>query len=1118
MSSEARLTVLSTTPKRIELRLPDGTPIYYMVKSADGSGAYSQELPYSADSWIETTATGFFRVLRRGGSETYDSAGRLQEVTDPSGRSTLYARDTQGRLTTITRENRTVTFVYDTGVASRIGRILGPDGVTPLVVYTYDTAGRFQGVDYPGVANSGYRFYFESGQSYARITRVTDAAVPSNPIEEHAYDSAGRATTSEIADGKEKLVFDYATPGQTKVTDARDNVTVYEWRLVDHLPRVARVTGPCSGCGGGPGETRAWAYDSVGRILSYADGSGTTTYTYDALTGDLLAESRPLGHTTTYTYWPDGRVKKRESPNGGVTEFTYVAAGPDLITETVDPSPASPRVTDLDYDAGRLKTITDPRGKKTEFSYDTRGDLVAVTDPLGTATPNDPDDHVTHFEYDDLGRRTAVVDPLGHRVETTYDARGHVLRVRRFDGTRPIDTTHTYDAAGRRTAATDANGRTTDYQYDAYGRLWHVLQPLEQGVRPTTTYAYDVMSNLTSITDAEGRVTSFVRDAYNRVEKVIYPGPREEVFTFDTAGRLHTRARGGVTTTYGYDVLSRLTSKTFSDGTPTQSYVYDEHGDLGYLTSASNAAATLAWDYDLAGQLRTETSQPAGGQPSTVAYDYDGAGNRNLLKLDGVTLLTYEYDDASRLDKIRRGTDVFDFDYDDAGRRERLAYPNGLVTTFVHDDLSRLTHLETLNSTVLNATYTHDDVDNRLTKLVNGVLDDYSQGYEALYRLTAVNRDGSPAEGYTYDRVGNRKTALGNPTTWSYNARNELESNGVASFTYDLRGNLATKTEGADVWLYTWNAQNELTGVAKNGATVGDYKYDPLGRRVEKVAGGVTTRYTYDGQSILRETTSGGGATVYVHGPGVDEPLAKDVADAPRGTTVSYYHADGLGSIVRLTTPTGTVTATWQYDTFGNQQISGGAGYGFTGREWDGEIGLYYYRARYYDPKVGRFISEDPIGLLVDTNLYAYVGNNPVFHRDPYGLDPLADDPDVRQCFCQLWKKGGYGMQTTEAGMDLMVKNGRRICVFWPFTNQTRKASRPAEWSLGGVIAIAHTHPRSGSVQRPSDPGDYKVTVDDYVLCAGGVFKAGKGCTKAKDKTPCTEQPGPPNWYEAWCK
>lgn len=159
------------------------------------------------------------------------------------------------------------------------------------------------------------------------------------------------------------------------------------------------------------------------------------------------------------------------------------------------------------------------------------------------------------------------------------------------------------------------------------------------------------------------------------------------------------------------------------------------------------------------------------------------------------------------------------------------------------------------------------------------------------------------------------------------------------------------------------------------------FAYDPLGRRVEKVAAGVTTTYTYDGEDVLRDV-AGSSTLKYVYGPGIDEPLAQEDGAG----VLSYFHADGLGSIVKTTNSAGAVIASRQYDAFGDLELGTTNGFSFTGREWDSEMGLYYHRARYYDPKIGRFLSEDPIRFNGGINFYAYVSNNPVNSKDPFGL------------------------------------------------------------------------------------------------------------------------------------
>ena len=201
----------------------------------------------------------------------------------------------------------------------------------------------------------------------------------------------------------------------------------------------------------------------------------------------------------------------------------------------------------------------------------------------------------------------------------------------------------------------------------------------------------------------------------------------------------------------------------------------------------------------------------------------------------------------------------------------------------------------------------------------------------------------------------------------------------------DSNGNVLCKVDGADTWTYEWNAENDLTRVLKNNIEQARFACDPSGRRVEKVAAGVTTNYTYAGFNVLRETRSG--ATLkYVQGPDVDEPLAVD-----DGTGLSYFHADALGSVVRVTNGAGAVTLTRQYDAWGNL-LSGAeaSGYAFTGREWDPEVGLYHYRTRYYDPKLGRFISEDKIRFDNGDNFYAYVTDSPTNSVDPFGFCGLG--------------------------------------------------------------------------------------------------------------------------------
>ena len=295
--------------------------------------------------------------------------------------------------------------------------------------------------------------------------------------------------------------------------------------------------------------------------------------------------------------------------------------------------------------------------------------------------------------------------------------------------------------------------------------------------------------------------------------------------------------------------------------------------------------------------------------------------------------------------------------------------------------------------TVLNEiTYESNDLNNRTSRTENGTRLQY--GYDDLSRLLTVNRTLPKAalvEQYTYDPAGNRGTALGVPGPWVYNERNELTSYNGINFTYDLNGNQihAQRLHQTHVLFMGRGEPAQTESDERDGTELVQFEYDPLGRRVVKLVYATgTTRFAYDGEDILFEQGPSGNFT-YLHGPGIDEPLARESSTGVR----TYYHADGLGSIVKRTDAAGTVIGTQTYDSFGIGTGSQ-AGYGYTGREWDEESSNMYYRSRHYDPIIGPFLSEDPIGLAGGLNFYSYVTNNPVLWTDPDGLFPeIRDGP-----------------------------------------------------------------------------------------------------------------------------
>jgi RHS repeat-associated protein len=361
------------------------------------------------------------------------------------------------------------------------------------------------------------------------------------------------------------------------------------------------------------------------------------------------------------------------------------------------------------------------------------------------------------------------------------------------------------------------------------------------------------------------------------------------------------------------------------------------------VTSNGNAPQSEAYDYDLTGRLTTLSS--SGYSSYTVAYTYDAASRLlGRTPLAGLPLTaTYDYDDADRL------TDL------------TLSGPGGVL----HDEQ-----------------YSYDAVGN-VTGIVSSRDGVISYTYDDLNRLTGVTSPGF-SDSYTYDAAGNRLTAGGASYTYDAGGRLISSSDGI-TYGYDAAGNLISKTQGGQATSYTWDGQNRLTHIDYPDGTHSAYAYDDFGRRISKrLPDGSTIYYVYDGLNLAQELDGTGAVVASYTYDGLDRPVTmwRD------GQTYTYL-LDRLGSVLGLVDASGVLIASYRYDPWGNVISSTGTlpnPLRFTSREYDEESGLYYYRARYYDAGIGRFISRDPIGVTGGLNLYAYVHDNPVNLSDPKGL------------------------------------------------------------------------------------------------------------------------------------
>jgi len=916
------------------------------------------------------------------------------------------------------------TQTLSTSQAVYVGLGVSSGSITSLATATFDNVAITQGTSLPNpvvtglsptsgapatvVTVSGSGFGATQGASYVYFNGVAGtvsswsdsqiiAAVPDGA-------STGPVSVIESSITGQGPVFSLVFTAQ--LTNSLGNQTSYsssvaggQWEFT-----IAQGSG-CSTC-----TTRGNVqnqYDANGNLLWRIDALGNTVlFGYDS-SGDLTTQFAPLsssaGATTSYTYNNFGEVQSLTDPLGNVTSNSYDGHGNLLSVTTPAPGGSgggAAGVTQFGYNTlGELTQITDPLNHITTLTYTSAGLIASITDPQS---------NVTSYQYDSRGNRTSVTDALQNQTTFAYDSGSRLLSITYPGGST---SSFTYDYRGRRITATDQDGKTTTYAYDGADRLTSVTDAANN----TTQYAYDTENNLLSITDANSHTTNFSHDAFGRVTQTTFPSNYFETYAYDANNNLTSKTdRKGQTIQYVYDALNRLTQKTYPDSTSVE-YTYDL---VGKVLSVNDPTGSYTFAYDNMGRLLGTTTQYSflSSPTFTNAYTYDAASNRTGYTAPDSSTNTYSYDTLNRLTSLANSwAGSFGFSYDTLSRRTQMTRPNGVTTTYSFNNLSRLLSVlhQLGGSTIDGATYTLDAAGNRTAKAdaLAGVTSNYT--YDPLYGLTQVTQTTNTTESYSYDSVGNRLSSLG-VSAYTNNSSNELTSTSAASYAYDANGNTTSKIVSGNTTQYTWDFENRLTSVTlPNTGGIVTFKYDPFGRRIYKQSPNATSIFSYDGVNLI-ETVNGTGGEVahYTQGLNIDEALA-----VQRGTTTNYYEADGLGSVTSLTSSAGALANTYTYDSFGNTTTSAGSITNFlryNAREFDSETSLYFYRARYYDPNAGRFVSEDPHKeVLHGLNFYAYVRNNPVRYTDPSGKSPW-------DWWDKLWGWLGLGKSTWNAAASTM--------------------------------------------------------------------------------------------------
>lgn len=479
-------------------------------------------------------------------------------------------------------------------------------------------------------------------------------------------------------------------------------------------------------------------------------------------------------------------------------------------------------------------------------------------------------------------------------------------------------------------------------------------------------------------------------------------------FGYDAVGnRVQTIDRNGRKISYGYDALDRQISENWLNGSNaivrTFAYTYDA---VGHLLTSIDPDSQYTYTYDLVDRIKSVDNTGTTGVPAVkFAYNYDAVGNLLSVAdtIDGTQAGTnaYTYDLLNRVTQITQsGAGVqgkrVDMSYDAVNRLTGLNRYGDLAgisavadSSYVYDTAGRLTNLTHKRgaSTIASYGFAYDAANRITQKSGTDGIEDYS--YDETNQLTGVDNSSRADEAYSYDANGNRTSA-----GYGTGGNNQLLTDGVYNYEYDDEGNRTRRTEIATgkVTEYVWDYRNRLTAVvfkdaAGNVTKTIDYIYDGNNQRIGKrIDGAVTERYVIDRNQIALVFDGAGNQTHrYLYGTAVDQVLADET-----GVSTNWFLADNQGTVKDVVDGNGSLIDHVVYDSFGKVESQSNAGYelrfGYTGREQDGETGLDYYRARYYDASNGRFISEDPIGFNAgDGNLTRYVGNSPVNFTDPDG-------------------------------------------------------------------------------------------------------------------------------------
>jgi RHS repeat-associated protein/uncharacterized repeat protein (TIGR01451 family) len=618
------------------------------------------------------------------------------------------------------------------------------------------------------------------------------------------------------------------------------------------------------------------------------------------------------------------------------------------------------------------------------LTYDQRGRLAGASLEGGA--------EALALAYGPFGKVT-VTDALGNPQTTWFDHRGLVVKTMNALGN---PTLFTFDDSKQLIQITDAAGLPTHYSYDGHGNQLTAVDALGDINHFTFAGPFD---RLTDLADANSNATHYRYDANANLQAAVRADNTLASWRYDSVGNVVTWTnRRSQVLTYQYDSLGNLTNKTHADGSQ-DSYLFDQRGNLVKAASADNSGTelySLGYEYD-SGDRLTKILFP---NSRSLAFTCDAAGRRKSSVDQAGHLLNYSYDAAGRLESLTNelNQEAVRYFYDVAGRLQQKQAAHNVFTSYGYDAAGQLLSLTNKDAASNVLSYFNCTYDNRGRRVaMQAPYGSWSYSYDAIGQLihaVLVSSDPHvPSQdlAYTYDAMGNRIFALENgvQTDYQFNSLNQYLQAGSTRLGFDLDGNLTNLVTSSGATQYLFDDENRLIGF-RQGMNATDYLYDPLGNRVRTLENGAGTDFVIDPigfGNLVGEYSAAGGTVRYDYGL---ELLNR--TDVSTGQ-IDAYAFDEDGNTAELASAAGVLDR-YAYAPFSGlnpiadtipNRFRGAGAWGVS----EESSGLVDMRARFYDPAIGRFISEDPAGLGGgEVNFYSYVGNRVPGATDPSGTSP----------------------------------------------------------------------------------------------------------------------------------